>query len=71
MLISCIAFDRHVYDETIKNNTEVVVYFATGLDTMVNADGRPTGIYLFNEAVVVKCSNDAPRVWKHDLVDFV
>ena len=66
--ISCIAFDRHADDETISNNTEGVVYFATGRETIGNA---PTGLYLFNDAVVVKCSNDVPRVCKQNLVDFV
>ena len=65
--ISCIAFDRHADDETLTNNNEVVVYFGTGRAALGSA---PSGMYLYNDAVVVKCSNDAPRVWKQSLVEF-
>ena len=65
--ISCIAFDRHVDDETLSNGNEVMVYFGTGRAGIGNA---PSAVYLYNDAVVVKCSNDVPRVWKQSLVDF-
>ena len=65
--ISCIAFDRHVDDETLSNGNEVMVYFGTGRAGIGNA---PSAVYLYNDAVVVKCSNDVPHVWKQSLVDF-
>ena len=65
--ISCVAFDRHANDETISNNNEVVVYFGTGRSEIGNA---PKAMYLYKDAVVVKCSNDVPIIFKHSLVDF-
>ena len=65
--ISCVAFDRHVNDETISNNTEVVIYFGTGRSEI---GSTPKSMYLYNDAVVVRCSNDVPIVWKQSLVDF-
>ena len=65
--ISCFAFDRHADDDTLSNNTEVVVYFGTGRASIGNAS---SGMYFFNDEVVVKCSSEAPRVWKQTLVEF-
>ena len=65
--LSCIAFDRHVNDETISNNNEVAVYFGTGRSDI---GSTPRAMYLYNDAVIAKCSNDVPTVWKHSLVDF-
>ena len=65
--ISCIAFDRHTDDDTLSNNTEVVVYFGTGRASIGNVS---SGMYLYNDAVVVKCSSEVPRVWKQSLVEF-
>ena len=64
--IACIAFDRHADDETLSSNNEVVVYFGSGRAGIGSA---PSGMYLYNDAVVVKCSNDV-RVWKQSSVDF-
>ena len=65
--ISCIAFDRHTDDDTLSNNTEVVVYFGTGRASIGNVS---SGMYLYNDAVVVRCSSEVPRVWKQSLVEF-
>ena len=65
--ISCIAFDRHVNDETLSNNTEVVAYFGSGRAEIGNIS---QAMYLYNDAVVVKCSDDVPIIFKHSLVEF-
>ena len=65
--ISCFAFDRHFDDDTLVNKTEVVVYFGTGRASIGNS---PSAMYLYNDAVVVKCSSEVPRVWKQSLVEF-
>ena len=65
--ISCTAFDRHVDDENLSNNNEVIIYFGSGRAGVGNASSE---LYLYNDAVVVKCSNDVPRVWKQMLVEF-
>ena len=65
--ISCVAFDRHVNDETISNNIEVVIYFGTGRSEI---GSTPKAMYLYNDAVVVRCSFDVPQVWEQSLVDF-
>ena len=65
--ISCTAFDRHVDDENLFNKNEVIVYFGTG---RVGPGSASSKFYLYNDAVVVKCSNDVPRVWKQMLVEF-
>ena len=65
--ISCTAFDRHVDDENLSNNNEVIIYFGSGRAGVRNASSE---LYLYNDAVVVKCSNDVPRVWKQLLIEF-
>ena len=65
--IACIAFDRHTDDENLENNNEVVVYFGSGRAGIGSA---PSRMYVYNDAVVVKCSNEVPRVWKQSLIEF-
>ena len=64
--ISFIAFDRHADDDNLSNKNEVIIYFGTGRAGIGSAS---SGFYLYNDAVVVKCSNDVPRVWKQMLVE--
>ena len=65
--ISCTAFDRHADDDNLSNKNEVIIYFGTRRAGIGSAS---SGFYLYNDAVVVKCSNDVPRVWKQMLVEF-
>ena len=65
--IHCIAFDRHVYDEILQNGNEIVVYFGTGRASIGSA---VSGMYLYNEAVIVRCSVEKPTMWPQHLIEF-
>ena len=65
--IHCIAFDRHVYDDKLKDGIEIVVYFGTGRAGIGSA---VSGMYLYNDAVIVQCSNEKPTMWLQNLIEF-
>ena len=64
--ISCNAVDRHANSSILQNNIEVIVYFATGRPGI---GSLPSCLYLYNDAVVVVCSDDEPPVSKRTAIE--
>ena len=64
--IKCNAVDRHANNSLLQNNTEVIVYFATGRPGIGSV---PSFLYLYNDAVIVVCSDDDPPTSKRTPIE--